>query len=210
MSFGWFFIPEKKYKRKFYMAESLITKKAIADSLKDLTKEKSFDKISVKDISEKCGINRQTFYYHFVDKYDLLRWIYETELLEVYLADVDFDNWRERFAATLNMMKSEKRFYINTISHSEDYLKRFMIEQGVTLFKRAIDELDENSKVYKQQREFIARFFTYGVCGIIIEWVLNNMQEEPELIVENMWKLLVYCERAAYAHITEEGELPGI
>ena len=47
------------------MAESLITKRAIADSLKELTKEKPFDKISVKDISEKCGINRQTFYYHY-------------------------------------------------------------------------------------------------------------------------------------------------
>ena len=54
------------------MAESLITKKAIADSLKELTREKTFDKISVKDISEKCGINRQTFYYHFIDKFDLL------------------------------------------------------------------------------------------------------------------------------------------
>ncbi|MCR5632282.1 MAG: TetR family transcriptional regulator, partial [Eubacterium sp.] len=75
------------------MAESLITKRAIADSLKELTKEKPFDKISVKDISEKCGINRQTFYYHFEDKYLLLRWIYQTDLLDKYMDDVDFDNW---------------------------------------------------------------------------------------------------------------------
>ena len=86
------------------MAESLITKRAIADSLKELTKEKPFDKISVKDISEKCGINRQTFYYHFEDKYLLLRWIYQTDLLDKYMEDVDFDNWTEKLELLLTAM----------------------------------------------------------------------------------------------------------
>ena len=58
------------------MSDSTITKRAIADSLKDLTRVKSFDKIGVVDITDKCGINRQTFYYHFSDKYELLKWIY--------------------------------------------------------------------------------------------------------------------------------------
>jgi probable dihydroxyacetone kinase regulator len=187
------------------MADSLITKKAIADSLKELTKEKSFDKISVKDISEKCGINRQTFYYHFVDKYALLEWIYQTELLEKILADVTLDNWREKFTLTLKTMKEEKRFYINTINHTEDYIQRFMIDQAGNLFIRAIDELDERSKVREEQRKFFSRFFAYGVCGIVIEWVSGGMLQEPEVIIDNLWELLTYCERAAYAKVTEEG-----
>ncbi len=187
------------------MAESLITKKAIADSLKSLTKEKSFDKISVKDISEKCGINRQTFYYHFVDKFALLEWIYQTELLEATLQDVSFENWREKFIDTLDAMRADKRFYINTINHTEDYIQRYMIEQAGSLFIRAIDELDESSKVRDEQRRFISRFFAYGVCGIVIEWAVGGMQEEPEYIVGNLWELLTHCERAAYTHVREEG-----
>ena len=112
------------------MAESEITKRAIADSLKELTKTKPFDKISVKDISEKCGINRQTFYYHFIDKFDLLEWIYQTELFDKYMADVDFNIWYDRIILVLEAMKEEKSFYVNTVNHTENYIQRYMVEQA--------------------------------------------------------------------------------
>ena len=50
------------------MSDSLITKKAIAAALKQVCREKPFDKISIADITAVCGLNRQTFYYHFQDK----------------------------------------------------------------------------------------------------------------------------------------------
>ena len=59
--------------------------KAIAEGLKELCHHKDFNKISVRDITEQCGLNRQTFYYHFQDKYELLDWIYYQEGF-VYLA----------------------------------------------------------------------------------------------------------------------------
>ncbi len=186
------------------MAESNITKKAIADSLKILTKEKTFDKISVKDISEKCGINRQTFYYHFVDKFNLLEWIYQTELLEPNMDGVDFQNWSEKLTNTLVTMKKNKRFYINTITHTENYIQKYLIEQAESVFQKAIDELDEHTRVDQNQRSFISRFFAYGLCGIIIEWAVNGMQEQPEYVSQNMEKLLIHCERAAYIYASEE------
>ena len=57
------------------MSESSITKRAVAQSLKSLMREKDFGKISVSDITLRGGITRQTFYYHFAFKYDLLLWI---------------------------------------------------------------------------------------------------------------------------------------
>ena len=123
------------------MAESLITKRAIADSLKELTREKTFDKISVKDISEKCGINRQTFYYHFVDKFALLEWIYKTDLFDSNMEGIDFDNWGEKFFQTLTAMKNDKYFYVNTINHTENYIHRYITEQTETVFKKAIGDL---------------------------------------------------------------------
>ena len=53
------------------MANSNITKKALAESLKELGSTRILDKITVADITEHCGVNRQTFYYHFNDKYEL-------------------------------------------------------------------------------------------------------------------------------------------
>lgn len=185
------------------MADSIITKRAIADALKELTLTKSFDKISVKDITEKCGINRQTFYYHFVDKFNLLEWIYINDLLEQHMMDVNFDNWPERLEALLSAMQSDKVFYINTIKHTENYIQEYMISQAQTIFEDAINTIDEKSHVDQEQRNFIARFFAYGVCGMVIEWAMKNMESSPAYISENMKMLKDKCEQAAYEHIIE-------
>ena len=58
---------------------SLLTEKALAASLKKLLEKKTLDKITVKDITDDCGVNRQTFYYHFHDVYDLVEWIFTEE-----------------------------------------------------------------------------------------------------------------------------------
>jgi probable dihydroxyacetone kinase regulator len=185
------------------MSESLITKRAIADSLKELTRSKTFDKISVKDITENCGINRQTFYYHFEDKFKLLEWIYENDLLEKPMAEVDFDNWPEKMEDVLTIMTSDKYFYINTISHTENYIQTYLLGQAQTLFEQAIDKLDEKGKVNDAERNYIARFFAHGICGKVTEWVLKGMEETPEFVTSNMRNMLISCSRAAYLHINE-------
>ena len=51
------------------------TKQALEDGFKRLLSQRSMYNITVKDIVEECGVNRQTFYYHFHDIYALLEWI---------------------------------------------------------------------------------------------------------------------------------------
>ena len=52
-----------------------LTKKALATALRDLLEEKSIDKISVHDITDSVGVNRQTFYYYFQNVYELIQWM---------------------------------------------------------------------------------------------------------------------------------------
>ena len=54
---------------------SKLTKRALAASLKKLLAQKPLSKITIADITEDCGMNRMTFYYHFQDIYDLIDWI---------------------------------------------------------------------------------------------------------------------------------------
>ena len=63
------------------MADSNITKRALAASFKELLNEQTFIQISIREICEGCGMNRKSFYYHFKDKYDLVNWIFDTECL---------------------------------------------------------------------------------------------------------------------------------
>ena len=62
---------------------TLMTKKALAASLKKLMESRPLSKITVRDIIEDCGVNRKTFYYHFQDIYDLVKWMFEEEAIEV-------------------------------------------------------------------------------------------------------------------------------
>ena len=64
------------------VSSSLQTKKSLAKSLKKLMRLTPLHKISVKDVVKDCNLNRQTFYYHFHDIYELVEWIYKTEAIE--------------------------------------------------------------------------------------------------------------------------------
>ena len=63
------------------MADSNVTKRALATAMKQLMAAEPFSKISVGDICQVCQMNRKSFYYHFRDKYDLVNWIFQTEFL---------------------------------------------------------------------------------------------------------------------------------
>lgn len=54
----------------------------LAESLIELSAKKPIDKITIKEITDKAGVIRPTFYNHFQDKYELIEWIIKTELLE--------------------------------------------------------------------------------------------------------------------------------
>lgn len=60
------------------MADSNITKHALATALQELMMELPFEKINVGQICQRCDMNRKSFYYHFKDKYDLVNWIFDT------------------------------------------------------------------------------------------------------------------------------------
>lgn len=59
------------------------TCQAISGALKQLMTQKPLERITVAEIMDTCGMRRQHFYYYFTDIYDLLRWTFEKEALEL-------------------------------------------------------------------------------------------------------------------------------
>lgn len=57
-------------------------KELLGESLEELLKSKPFEKITVNEITENCGVGRRTFYNNFIDKYDLATWLYIRQLNE--------------------------------------------------------------------------------------------------------------------------------
>jgi len=75
------------------LADSTLTKKALASALKELMQEVPFEKINVGQICEKCDMNRKSFYYHFKDKYDLVNWIFDVEFISIVNKHASDDHW---------------------------------------------------------------------------------------------------------------------
>lgn len=180
------------------MSESLITKKAIAEALKENCRVKNIEKISIADITNKCGLNRQTFYYHFQDKYELLNWIYYNELFVKVIEDITFDNWSERIYILLEIMKDDKTFYVNTIKSSDEYFKDYIFNITKVIFKDAIEKLDEKNNLTEESKNFISEFYSFGICGVILSWVKSGMKESPRSVADHLKELAFKTEKLGY------------
>ena len=75
---------------------SNLTKKALLAAFGELLEEKPFNKISISDLTERCGLSRMTFYYHFENVYELMIWGLETHLLTASKDCINYDNWKEQ------------------------------------------------------------------------------------------------------------------
>lgn len=186
------------------MSDSLITKRAIAEALKELCREKPFDKISISDMTAACGLNRQTFYYHFQDKYELLSWIYYNENFSRITDDITLENWDQKILELLWIMRREKSFYMNTIKEQEHTFESYLFEMAKALFSEAIIRLDENGRLTGEERDFDAKFYAYGICGVILSWAEAGMKTEPEVVAGRLKSLARATERIGYLRIQAE------
>lgn len=75
------------------MADSNLTKRALAHGLKQMVAAQPFEKVNVRDLCGICGVSRKTFYYHFRDKYELAEWIFNTEFISVLNEAEMEDRW---------------------------------------------------------------------------------------------------------------------
>lgn len=180
------------------MANANITKKELAESLKRLASERLFEHVTVGDIVKECGVNRQTFYYHFSDKYELLDWIYYNETFVPLTADISFGNWDEKLYELLQIMRRNKAFYMNTIKCSDNFFEEYLLKMLTTLFETAVEDLDVRKQLTPEKKRLASKIFAYGLTGVVIEWAMGGMKADEKMLSENMKELVENIERLSY------------
>ncbi len=166
---------------------SEITKKALAASLKKLLSKKELAKITISNITDDCGVNRQTFYYHFKDVYDLLEWIYLNEVIQSMNGKDTYDNWQQVFLSIFEYILANKEFVKNTYnSISRDYFLKFIYKQTTISLMNVINEQAKDINVSNEDKKFIANFYKYGFVGIVQEWIEDGMKEKPRDIIKKL------------------------
>lgn len=166
---------------------SQTTKRALAASLKKLLSEKTLDNITVKDIAEDCQVNRQTFYYHFQDIYDLVEWIYTSEVSAV-LGDLKtYDTWQQGFLRLFQYILDNRHLVVRTYhSLSREHLERYLYRSCYDLLMGVVEECALGIPVRKEDKSFIADFYKYGFVGLILDWIGSGMKEEPQAITDRL------------------------
>ena len=84
------------------------TKKAIIDAFTELIGERPFDKITVKDIVTRCGVNRNTFYYYFEDIYALVDELFQLETQKILGTETDYASWQDAFLKAVAFARDNK------------------------------------------------------------------------------------------------------
>ena len=84
----------------------------LAESFKELVQKRPIDKITIKEITDKAGVIRPTFYNHFQDKYELLEYIISVQLLQPTEPLLENGMVKEALTLLFTNLEKEKEFYI--------------------------------------------------------------------------------------------------
>ena len=178
-----------------------ITKRAMSAALKNLLKEKKLNKITVQDIADECGINRQTFYYHFQDIYDLVEWTCIEDTEKVLKENRTYDTWQEGFLLVFDLAKKDKTFIDNIYrSVSLEMFEQYLYRLVYPLLKNVVDEKANGQTVREENKKYIADFYKYAFVGVLLEWIRNDMAESPGQIVDRVSRIVGGAIETAFAN----------
>lgn len=181
------------------MAEGKTTKAGLVQTLVALCQEKSYEKITVQDISQRAGLNRQTFYYHFKDKNDLLRYAYyQRGLRYLVSSELTLVNWEESVLKMLKEMQNCQDFYLNTVTAEPEVLTKEFNQLAQRLFVQLFDEVDQEGELSSTDKEFYARFLAHGCGGMLIDWLLAGANQPPITVAAQLFRFAKDIEFFAY------------
>ena len=166
---------------------SQVTKRALEASLKNLLLKKPLDKITINDITEDCGINRMTFYYHFKDIYDLIEWCCVEDARKALEGKKTYDTWQQGFLQIFEAVLDNKPFILNVYhSVSREQVEIYLYKLTYDLLIGVVEEKSEGMNVREEDKKFIADFYKYAFVGLMLDWVRHDMKGDPHRIIEDL------------------------
>ena len=157
---------------------SLTTKRALADSFERLLSKRSFDKITVKDIVEDCGVNRQTFYYHFHDIYDLIEWIFQDAADHIDEGTMDYNDWTTGLERLFRFLQDNRVLILNAYNSINHEVVADYIEKGLRPYCAVIvqHQAEQTKDVSPEDVEFVTEIFSLAATGLVTRWVGHQMR----------------------------------
>lgn len=158
------------------MPRSNQTKFLLAQSLQELMQKTPLEKISVNDIVEQAEVGRNTFYYHFEDKYDLVNWYFQAGATRFLLQRATYGTWQEILYTLEDYLRENKTFYTNAFAYNgqnslQEYIFNFLCE---LYYQRLSENAPDLNEI---KLNFCSRFLAGALMGVLVPWVNSGMKQ---------------------------------
>lgn len=155
------------------------TKMAIKSTFIKLLNEKPLNQITVKDIVETCGVNRNSFYYHFQDIPALVEEIVTEEADRIIAEHSSIDSIEECLNAAFDFARKNRRAILHIHNSAnrdiyEQYLWKVCSHVVSTYVRVAFAELP----IRDSDKELLIRFYKCECFGMVMEWLSNGMNDD--------------------------------
>ncbi len=166
------------------------TKKAIRASFMKLLNEKPLKQITVRDIVDDCGVNRNTFYYHFQDIPQLVESIVQEETDRLIQAYPTISSLEECVEAIIGFALENRR----AVLHIYRSVNRAIYEQSqwrvcehaVTTY---MDEVLAGRNIAESDRVLMIEYMKCVCFGLVNGWLENGMQDDIRAMAHRLCEL---------------------
>ena len=165
------------------------TKHALASALKELMAQKPIDKITIHDITERCGIRRQNFYYHFEDVYDLMRWMFQEEAVSLLRQHEGTLLWQEGLLQLFRYIEENRAVCLCALrSVGREHLKRFFETDIHAIIHRTVEQFGHevgaiSAGATESDIELTTHFYVVALTGMLESWLLGEIDRTPEELI---------------------------
>ena len=172
---------------------SSLTEQAIKSAFLKLLSERPFSRITVRDIAQECGINRNSFYYHYHDIPELMEEIIRDEADSLVSACSDISSLEECVETVFRFITKNRRS-INHVYHSvnretfEQHLMRiceYTVNSWCESFPAGLSS--GGPAIPAKNRQQVLRFIRYELFGACVDFMNEGMPPEA---VEDAKELL--------------------
>ncbi len=155
---------------------SSFTKEVIIKTLFELLNEKPLAKITVKDIVERCGVNRNTFYYHFRDISDVVECALKREVDKAFEQPVEIDSVLECLEVLVNLIGENRKAMLHIYGslQREDFTNALDKMCQYIVSQYAEHNFDPEI-LEKEEVKVLMHFYKCVMIGVILDWMDHRM-----------------------------------
>lgn len=167
------------------------TQMALCHTMMELLETKSFQKITVNDICQNAMVSRSTFYLHFEDKYQLLRYCMQVEREKLNEQRERSVDPRIALQRMLERVREQHRVYRNLFLNDVN-LELVRMFQNVfhRFFSELLADFEEQGAELPGPVELVAVYCGNGLSGMMMWWIENDFPVSVEEMALCQYNLL--------------------